>query len=375
MWHRPKLQVLVSLRTGKLEMIISRTALRISLAGGGTDFPDFYRKEGGAVLSTTINKYIYVIVNKSFSDRIHVSYSKKETCNHVDGVKHELVREAMKMVGIKGGIEITTMADVPSEGTGLGSSSALTVGLLNALQMYKTGMPFDKGRVADIACSIELGILGKPIGVQDQYITAWGGLRLFNFHKDGRVSNTVVSTNENKRKQIEEELMLFYTGITRSSSSILQEQKDNIDDRLDTLRRMRDQVLEMKAYMLEGPRTQVGKLLHEGWMLKKQLSGTISNDKIDKLYQKALAAGATGGKISGAGGGGFLLLHVPKEQQQSVRTVLSDLQELEFKFENEGSTILSTEVQRVFGGVLPQPGRWHSGYTIQPGFHKDEYKV
>lgn len=342
-------------------MIISRTPLRISFAGGGTDFPDFYSKDGGGVISTTIDKYIYVIVNKSFSDRIHVSYSKKETCKYVDEIKHDLVRCAMQTVGIEGGIEITTMADVPSEGTGLGSSSALTVGLLNALFAYKTGLLMEAGGLANLACAIEIGMLGKPIGKQDQYAAAHGGLRLYNFHKDGSVSSELVKTNDAKRKLIDDELLLFYTGITRDSSTILKEQKENIDKKEGCLSYLLSQVLPMKAFMTEGPRSEVGKLLHKGWMVKKELAGSISNTKIDRLYQRALDAGATGGKISGAGGGGFLLLHCPKEQQPLVRTALSDLQELPFSFDTEGSVILTMSPQRTYGGTLPQPGRWHSG--------------
>lgn len=344
-------------------MLISRTPLRISFAGGGSDFPEFYEKEGGGVISTTIDKYIYVLVNKSFSDRIHVSYSKKETCKYVDEVKHDLVRECMKKVGITGGIEITTMADVPSEGTGLGSSSSLTVGLLNALYTY-VGKECDKETLAQDACEIELNILQKPIGKQDQYAAAYGGLRLYNFHRDGMVSIERLKTNPNNIQQLASELMLFYTDMTRQSADILREQRDHIQDNIEIFRSIRDQVMPMKAALLEN-RGVLGNNLDWGWRCKKELAGTITNTRIDTLYRKAKMAGASGGKISGAGGGGFLLLHCSTGSQQSVREALKDLKELPFNFEEHGSVILTTvPVGPIIGGPLPNPGRWHSGVRI-----------
>lgn len=322
-----------------MALIISKSPLRISFAGGGTDFPGFYTKEGGGVISTSINKYIYVIVNPSFDGSVRVLYSKKEDCKTVDEVKHEIVREALRKAGIKDGIEIATMADIPSDGTGLGSSSSLTVGLLNALYTY-TGREFTREGLAQDACDIELNILGRPIGKQDQYIAAYGGLRLFNFHKDGRVSTELVKTNPHKLKTISSELMLFYTGITRKSKDILSEQHIRIPYNLEILRKMRDQVMPMKAALIEGPRFFVGHLMNDGWQLKKQLAGTITNTKIDTLYRKSTYAGASGGKISGAGGGGFLLLHCLPAKQSDVREVLKDLIELPFELEDRGTHIV-----------------------------------
>ncbi len=320
-------------------MLISKTPLRISFAGGGTDFPEFYLNEGGGVISTTINKYIYVIVNPSFSDRIHVSYSKKETCKTVDEVKHDLVREAMKKAGVSRGIEITTMADIPSEGTGLGSSSALTVGLLNALYTY-TGKEFTKGSLAEDAFDIERNILGRPIGKQDQWIVACGGLRLTQFIRGtGQVVSELLKTNALKMKLISQELMLFYTGITRNASDILQEQRELTPMNGEVLRAIRDEVMPVKAALLEN-RVSLGYHLDLGWRMKKELASGVTNKKIDALYNKALKAGATGGKIAGAGGGGFLLLHCPVVNQANVREALDDLQELVFDFEEHGSHII-----------------------------------
>jgi D-glycero-alpha-D-manno-heptose-7-phosphate kinase len=317
-------------------MIITRTPLRISLAGGGTDFPEFYRAEGGAVLSTAIDKFVYVIVKERFDDQIYVGYSRKEICRCADEIQHDLVREAMRKSGVTCGVEISMMADIPSEGSGLGSSSSLTVGLLNALYLHQ-GITCPAEQLAREACEIEIDVLGRPIGKQDQYIAAYGGTRLFRFHRDDRVTNERLPLDEARREQIGNQLMLFFTGITRQASGILQEQRDNIWRRLDVLRAMQDQVPHIRQCCMEGCLDDLGAVMDAGWRYKRQLAGPISNSFIDDMYERALAAGATGGKIAGAGGGGFLLLHCPLARQEAVRAQLSGLRELHFRFERDGS--------------------------------------
>jgi D-glycero-alpha-D-manno-heptose-7-phosphate kinase len=317
-------------------MIITRTPLRISLAGGGTDFPDFYRAEEGAVLSTAIDKFIYVIVKERFDDLICIGYSRREICHHVDEIQHDLVREAMRKTGVSNGVEIATMADIPSEGSGLGSSSSLTVGLLNALYLHQ-GVTCPAEQLAREACEIEIDTLGRPIGKQDQYIAAYGGTRLFRFRRDDSVTSDRLPLDEAHRQQLSSQLLLFFTGMTRSASGILQEQRDNIWRRLELLRTMRDQVVHVRHCCVEGCFDDLGAILHEGWHHKRQLAGTISNSFIDELYERALAAGATGGKVAGAGGGGFLLLHCPPAHQAAVRACMSDLRELHFGLERDGT--------------------------------------
>lgn len=320
-------------------MIITQTPLRISFAGGGTDFAGFYCKEGGCVLSSAIDKYIYVIAKERFDDKIRVGYSRTEMVDSVDEIEHELVREAMRKVGIQRGIEISTMADIPSEGSGLGSSSSVTVGLLNCLYAYK-GEIKTAEELAQEACEIEIDVLGKPIGKQDQYIAAYGGLRMFHFCKDGTVDVDRIPVDNGRRREFSESLILFFTGITRKSSSVLTEQKQNIDDKNATLCRMRDQSYDMLKCLSNGHLNRVGRVLREGWDLKKQLAGGISNGYIDELYDKALKAGALGGKIAGAGGGGFLLLYCPPAAQSRVRTALSELKELPFRLERDGTKVI-----------------------------------
>lgn len=321
-------------------MIITQTPLRISFAGGGTDFSGFYCREEGCVISSAIDKYIYVIVKKRFDEKIRVGYSRTEMVDTIDEIEHELVREALRKVGITKGIEISTMADIPSEGSGLGSSSSVLVGLLNALYAYR-GDIVPAEQLAQEACEIEIDILGKPIGKQDQYIAAYGGLRLIRFHKNGCVSVDPVMMEENRRRYLESSLVLFYTGVTRMSSEVLTEQRSNIADRLPVLRMMRDQAYEIADCLCDSSRlTRIGYVLKEGWEHKKLLSGKVSNSHIDDIYNKALDAGAIGGKVAGAGGGGFLLLYCPPARQNGLRRALSDLQELPFHLERDGSKVI-----------------------------------
>jgi len=318
-------------------MIITQTPLRISFFGGGTDFKGYYRlNKGGAVLSTAIDKYIYVIIKKRFDDKICLNYSRKETVDRVDEIKHDLVREAMRKTGIEEGVEITTLADVPSEGTGLGSSSSVTVGLLNTFYLYQVQSQ-PAAILARQACEIEINILKRPIGKQDQYSAAFGNLNLMKFNPDDTVILQHLSLDEEVKRELEANLMLIYTGITRRSSNILSKQKKNIKDKISVLNDIRDMVEEGKEYLIEGKLDDFGKLLHQGWERKKILAQGINNPLIEEIYQTARKAGALGGKICGAGGGGFLLLYCPVEPQNRIRKTLKNLRELPFRFEEEGT--------------------------------------
>ena len=317
-------------------MIITQTPLRISFLGGGTDFRGFYEREEGCVLSSAIDKYIFVIIKERFDDRIRVGYTRTEMVDHLDDVQHELVREALRKTGITKKVEISTMGDIPSAGTGLGSSSTVTVGALNAMYLH-LGDVRDAAALAREACEIEIEALGKPIGKQDQYIVAHGGLRFICFKPDGTVTVEKVMLPGAARRRLSEHLMLFYTGITRSASTVLEEQVDNINDRFRVLRRMKQLAVDARECLEQRAFDEFGQLLHQGWEYKKQLASGISNGRIDEMYEAARRAGAIGGKISGAGGGGFLLLYCPVERQDAVREALAPLQELPFALERDGS--------------------------------------
>lgn len=320
-------------------MIISQTPLRISFFGGGTDFYDFYRQEPGMVLSSAIDKYIFVTIKERFDAKIRVGYTRTELVDSVDEVEHELVRECLRRTGITHGVEINTMADVPSEGSGLGSSSAVTVGLLHAMYMYR-GDPKDHAILAREACEIEIDILKKPIGVQDQYIAAYGGQRVLQFCPDNQVEVQSVAMEPTVARRLNQSLMLLYTNVPRKAESVLSEQRDNIEDRRSALREMRNMVSVGRAALEAGALDDFGRLLNDAWQLKKQLASKVSNSYIDDLYAAALRAGALGGKITGAGGGGFLLLYCPREKQDAVRSALQHLPELPFHLERDGTKII-----------------------------------
>jgi len=320
-------------------MIITQTPLRIAFAGGGTDFAGYYEKGGGAVISSAIDKYIYVVIKERFDQKIRVGYTRTEMVDRVEQIEHELVRECLKLTGITSGIEIATMADIPSEGSGLGSSSTVTVGLLHAMYAYQ-GILVTAETLAREACHIEIDVLGKPIGKQDQYIAAYGSLRRFEFHADGTVGCEAITLPEEKRRRFGESLMLFYTGITRQADVILSEQKANIDEKRLFLDRIKNQVAEVESCLLSGSMNKIGRLLQAGWGWKKEMTGRISTPEIDALYERALDAGATGGKIAGAGGGGFLLLYCPPSHQEAVREALSEMKELPFSLERDGTKVI-----------------------------------
>lgn len=319
-------------------MIIVQSPLRISLFGGGTDFPDFYLQEGGCVLSTAIDKYIFVVIKQRYDDKLRIGYTRTEMVDRVDEIQHELIREALRVTGITKGVEITTMGDIPA-GSGLGSSSAVSVGALNAMYTF-LGENVPASRLAREACEIEIERLKKPIGVQDQYISAFGGLRFIEFKTDGSIQVEKVALDGLVKRRLNENLLIFFTGVTRQADTILAEQQVNISQRMAVLRQMKQMAYTARHELESGNIDALGQLLHESWLLKKQLASRISNGLIEEAYQAARTAGALGGKISGAGGGGFLLLYCPYERREAVRAAMKDLQELPFQLEPDGSKVI-----------------------------------
>jgi D-glycero-alpha-D-manno-heptose-7-phosphate kinase len=313
--------------------------LRVSLFGGGTDFRAFYEEEGGCALTSAIDKYIFVTIKKRFDQLVRVGYTRTEMVENVDEIEHELIREALRKTGIRRGVEITTMGDIPSAGSGLGSSSTVTVGALNAMYTYR-GEIVPAERLADEACNIEIEVLEKPIGIQDQYIAAYGGLRFFEFQPDGRVTSEVIGLAPQLKPRLNENLLLFFTGTTRQAGTILSEQQRELNGRRPILRQLKAIAYAARAELEAGNLDALGCFLHESWMLKKQLAGAISNETIDAIYQAAREAGAAGGKVTGAGGGGFILLYVPLEKQACVRAALDGLQELPFQLESDGTKVI-----------------------------------
>lgn len=325
-------------------MIISRTPLRVSFAGGGSDLREYYRYRQGAVVSTAIKKHMYVTVNKRFDDTIRVSYSKTEIVNNLGELRHELVREAMRLVGIEKGIEITTISDVPAR-TGLGSSSSLTVGLLNALYAYK-GISASPKRLAKEACEIEIDILNGPIGKQDQYIAAFGGIQHIRFNSDETVFVDPVILRPELKKELNERLSLFYIGLRDEGHNILNQQKNNIVNKMEILDQMVDIANKMPTVLNRGDFEEFGKLLDQEWSLKTQLAEGITNKKIDDIYNRAKRAGAIGGKILGEGGGGFLLLTFPPEKKASIKAAIPECREFPFKLDPQGSKIIYVEDEK-----------------------------
>ena len=321
-------------------MIIVQTPLRVSLFGGGTDFPSFFMSEGGGcVISSAIDKHIFVTIKQRFDNKLRVGYTKTEMVDTVDEIQHELIREALRKTRIKQGIEITTMGDIPSAGTGLGSSSTVTVGSLNAMYSY-LGEIITAERLAQEACEIEIDILGKHIGIQDQYIASYGGLRFLEFKPDGKITKEKIELEPHHKRQLDENLLLFFTGITRQSDRILIEQENNTQKNKNLLREMKCIAYAVRDELREGRIDIIGAMLHESWQLKKQLASQISNCTIDSMYQAARNAGAIGGKITGAGGGGFLLLYCLHGKQEAVRTALHPMQELPFRLEQDGTKVI-----------------------------------
>jgi D-glycero-alpha-D-manno-heptose-7-phosphate kinase len=320
-------------------LIIVQTPLRISFFGGGTDFSSFFMQEGGCVLSSAIDKYIFVTVKERFDKKLRIGYTQTEMVDCVDEIQHELIREALRTTCIQSGVEITTMGDIPSEGSGLGSSSTVTVGVLHALYTF-LGEIVSAEQLAREACKIEIDDLGKPIGIQDQYIAAYGNLRFIEFLPDGQVKTEKLELDSEFRRALNDRFLLFYTGMTRSADTILSEQKNNINDRISVLRELKQMAFQSRTNLENGDFDAFGSLLHQSWELKKKMAGAISNPTINDIYDTARRAGAVGGKITGAGGGGFILLYVPYEKQSAVRQALPNLQELPFRLESDGTKVI-----------------------------------
>lgn len=320
-------------------MIISRTPLRISFAGGSTDLPSFYRHYGGgAVTCAAIDRFVHVLVNDKFDRSIRVAYSRTENVDKVGDLQQGLVREAMKLTGVTESLEVHTVADIPGEGTGLGSSSTLTVGLLNALYAHQ-GQLKGPTQLAEEACRIEIDILGGTLGKQDQYIAAFGGLQYFEFRPDDTVCNTPIPLSRSAREQFEAHLSLFYTGITRSAQGLLKAQAERTERNRDGLVRLREMAVESRDALVRHDWAGLGAVLDEGWRIKRSLSQGVSNAEIDAAYDRARAAGAYGGKISGAGGGGFMLLVHPPERSDEIATALSPWRHMPVRLSTAGSRI------------------------------------
>ena len=320
-------------------MIVTQTPLRIGLVGGGTDLPQYYLEHGGRVLNCAIDKYVYVIVKQRFDDDIYVNYSKKEIVACVEDLAHDLVREAMLMTGVKHGVEITMLADIPSAGSGLGSSSSVTVGLLHALSAYQ-GRQLAGEDLAEQACTIEIDLCGKHIGKQDQYIAALGGIRDLHFGPGPNVVAREIELSPFDRRALQGQIMLFYTGVTRSADTILNEQSANIASTLPQLHCLRDLAATTSERLRSGDVESLGSAIRVGWETKRQLASGVSNELIDQAVERALDAGATGVKVTGAGGGGFLLVICPPERQRAVRRCLHAMKELPVKLDRMGSRVV-----------------------------------
>ena len=321
-------------------MIISRTPFRVSFAGGGSDIPTFYRKEVGAVLSTSIDKYVYLAIHPFFdSKKIQLKYSKTELVSNMDEIAHPIFRVATKMYDLNG-VDINSIADVPS-GTGLGSSSSFTVGLLNAINAYNERMVSSE-RLAKEACQIEIDILKSPIGKQDQYAAAFGGLNFITFYPDESVNVHKIIMDSNKKKELEDNLIMIYTGDVRSANKILEHQNIAIEQaaKFDNQRKMVQLAYDLKASLEVNDIDNFGRILNEGWLLKKSLVQSISSDCIDDIYRNGIESGALGGKLLGAGGGGFILFYCPKEKQDKFRKQMKNYTEFRFNFDNSGSKII-----------------------------------
>ncbi len=320
-------------------MIVSRTPSRISFCGGGTDLRDYYGKYGGAVLSTAIDKYVYLTANARFEDGIRLSYSKTEIVDKLSQVQHPLFKACMKKAGVSSGIELLSLADIPSKGSGLGSSSSFAVGLLNILYYFK-GQEKTALELAEQACDVEIGMLKEPIGKQDQYAAAVGGLNLLEFLPDEGVKVFPVRASKNTRHDLDQNLLLFFTGQTRNAKTVLSRQKKNTKKNLLFLHLLKSLAYDCWDALHAGDLNGFGELLHKNWLLKKRLATNISNPLIDKYYARALKAGATGGKICGSGNGGFLAFYCDKRKQNAVRKALKPLRETPVHLAAEGTSII-----------------------------------
>ena len=320
-------------------MIITKTPFRVSFCGGGSDMANFYEKYGGCVLSTSINKYCYISIHPYFNEnQTLLKYSENELVDSPDQIKHRIFRQVLTDMGVHG-VEISSTADIPG-GTGLGSSSTFTVGLLNTLNCYN-GKFVSKDKLAKLACEVEIEKLGNPIGKQDQYGAALGGLNFIKFNQDGSVSHEPILMEGKTYKELQKNLLMFYTGTTRSANTILAEQTKNItsEDKARNLLKMCGLAKDMKVALENNDISSFGKILDEGWQLKKELASGIANPAIDEAYEIAMKNGALGGKLLGAGGGGFLLFYCEEEKQEQLKKAIG-LKELDFSFERDGTSVI-----------------------------------
>lgn len=323
-------------------MIISKSPLRMSFVGGGSDLPSYYREHGGAVISTSLDKFVYIIIKPRFESGIRLSYSRTENVATASELEHPIVREALKWLDVSDDIEIVSMADIPSSGTGLGSSSTFSCGLLKALMTYQC-KHINPGQLAEMACSLEIERVGSPIGKQDQYAAAFGGLRTYEFHPDGKVSVEEVLCPHDLVNELQEDLLTFYVGGNRSANAILAKQSSDLrhSSKASAMRDMVKLVWILKEELEAGRADSFGQILHENWILKKGISDSIAPQAIDDIYETAMAAGALGGKLLGAGGGGFMIFYVPTEDKKKrVRKRLHALREVSFRWTDQGSHLL-----------------------------------
>ncbi len=330
-------------------MIIARAPLRISFVGGGTDLPNFYRESTGKVISATIDKYVYVAINPApLLKGVTARYSIIENVKTPKELKNDRIREVMLNLKVVDNMEIGIFSTMPA-GTGLGGSSSFTVALIKSLTTY-LGRRFEKGEIAELASKIEIDVLKEPIGKQDQYAASFGGFNIFQFNSDDTVDVDPVLIDYKKRIDLENRILMFFTGITRSASSVLTEQRANISDKLESLKSMASLVDKFRDKLLKGDFEEMGKLLHQNWLKKKSLASRVSNQEIDKIYEAGIKAGSWGGKILGAGGGGCILFFVPLQKKEIVRKKilqnakklkLSDFQEIPIKFVQSGVEIIS----------------------------------
>lgn len=321
-------------------MIITRTPFRISFAGGGSDLPSFYKRETGAVLSTTINKYMYLVIHPFFNkEMIQLKYSQTEIVNSINDISHPIFKTVLNDYNLTG-IDINSIADIPS-GTGLGSSSAFTVGLLNAIRAY-IGKYSSAEKLASLACDIEIKKLKSPIGKQDQYAAAYGGLNFITFNSDDSTKVEKLIMSDEKKKQLDENLLLVYIGGEHSANEILNKQSEAFsqEDKFNTQKEMVKLAYQLKEVLCNNNIDDFGRILHEGWLLKRSLTKGISNNSIDYVYEQGLSAGALGGKLLGAGGAGFILFYCPKENQEKFRLSMNKYMEMPFNFENSGSQVI-----------------------------------
>jgi D-glycero-alpha-D-manno-heptose-7-phosphate kinase len=321
-------------------MITTKTPLRMSYVGGGSDFSSYYKENDGAVLSTAIDKYVYVSINKKFDNTIRLSYSETENVKNASEVKHPIVREALNFLEVDRGVEIVSMADIPSQGTGLGSSSSFTVGLLNAIYAYK-GEVVSKEVLASQACNVEINLCKAPIGKQDQYAAAYGGMNLIVFKGDETVEVQPVVSSEEILKQIETWTLVFYTGKTRNAGSILATQTELLkrNDKQVLVRRMVQLAFELKKEIESGSLENFGEILHENWKLKSQICDGISDKLIDECYEVGINAGALGGKLLGAGNGGFIMFFAHPSKHESIYKALKNLSPIKFGFDMDGANV------------------------------------